>query len=209
MKIRRCAVLYIEPREELAIDWSALFAGGGTLAASTRWLALAPHLDSEIEVDAADLVAMADLSQSVWTEHDERTRRHDAACLDRLLAVGLLIGDDDAPAHAAHRARDETLRAQHWRPLAALAHTFSRWHDVRTETGMEAPSFQQLLERFGTPPAPTMDSGATEGAVRLPAPAAGLLDETLLQRYTGRNYDLSQPFFCQSALRSSSRPRCA
>ena len=187
MKIRRCAVLYIEPREELAVDWSSLFAGSTTLAASTRWLALAPHLDREIEVDAADLAAMAAVSQTVWSELETSRQRHGAACITRLLDLGLLIGD--APEHAALRERDEILRAQHWRPLAALAHTFSRWHDVRTETGMEAPTFQQLLDRYGTPPGPTMDAGAADTAVRLPVPASGILDETMMKRYTGRNFD--------------------
>ncbi|GJI90770.1 putative peptide maturation dehydrogenase [Duganella hordei] len=187
MKIRRCAVLYIEPREELAVDWSSLFAGSTTLAASTRWLALAPHLDREIEVDAADLAAMAAVSQTVWSEMEAGQQRHGAARITRLLDLGLLVGD--APEHVALRERDETLRAQHWRPLAALAHTFSRWHDVRTETGMEAPTFQQLLERYGTPPGPTMDAGSADGAVRLPLPASGILDETMMKRYTGRNFD--------------------
>ncbi|CAN7701791.1 putative peptide maturation dehydrogenase [Duganella sp. LjRoot269] len=187
MKIRRCAVLYIEPREELAIDWSSLFAGSTTLAASTRWLALAPHLDREIEVDAADLAAMAAVSQTVWSELEACEQRHGAACVARLLELGLLIGD--APEHEALRERDETLRAQHWRPLAALAHTFSRWHDVRTETGMEAPSIQQLLDRYGAPPAPTMDLGTPASAFKLPKAASGILDETLMKRYTGRNFD--------------------
>jgi putative peptide maturation dehydrogenase len=200
MKIRRCAVLYIEPREELSMDWAALFAGASTLAASTRWLALAPHLDREIEVDAADLAAMGGISQTIWNPRSLYEERYGAECIARLLQHGLLVCDavpgDAAPgdqathaSHAALRQRDETLRAQHWRPLSALAHTFSRWHDVRTETGMEAPSFQSLLDRYGPPPPPAMELGTPGSALKLPAAAPGPLDDTLLQRYTGRNYD--------------------
>jgi putative peptide maturation dehydrogenase len=77
----------------------------------------------------------------------------------------------------------------HWRPLSALAHTYGRWRGVTGETGMEAPSFQELLERYGEPPPPTLDIGGGE-AVKLPPAAAGRMDEQLLQRYTGRNFDL-------------------
>lgn len=192
MNLRRCAVLYLEPREELDIDWAALFAGTSTLAASTRWLALAPHLDREIEVDAADLAALAAVGSSVWTAHADLAQRHGAAVVDRLLAHGLLLAEDAAPGSApgALRARDDTLRTLHWRPLAALAHTFSRWHDVRSDTGMEAPSFDELLERHGNPPPPVQQVASIGAAVALPAPT-GFLDEVLLRRYTGRNYDTS------------------
>ncbi|KQQ31116.1 hypothetical protein ASF61_17115 [Duganella sp. Leaf126] len=204
MKLRRCAVLYLEPREELDIDWAALFAGTSTLAASTRWLALAPHLDREIEVDAADLAALGAVGASVWTERDTVLRHHDAAVVDRLLGHGLLLAQaqqEQEQEQASQqeqsgagpldilRARDETLRAQHWRPLAALAHTFSRWRDVRSDTGMEAPSFDELLARHGNPPPPVQQVTGSAPAVPLPAAEPGVLDAVLLRRYTGRNYD--------------------
>ena len=200
MKIRRCAVLYIEPREELDIDWAALFAGTSTLSASTRWLALAPHLDREIDVDAADLALLAAVSQSVWSERAAAEQTHDPAVVARLLQQGLLLADAAAgadgvagaatePALAALRERDDTLRAHHWRPLAALAHTYSRWRDVRSDTGAEAPSFEELLERHGTPPPPVQQVAGIGAAVALPPARSGFLDEALLRRYTGRNYD--------------------
>lgn len=187
MKIRRCAVLYIESREDLAVDWSALFAGGSTLASSIRWLALAPHLDLEIEVDAADLAVLGAISQLVWRERGDCEQAHEPERIHRLLGLGLLVSDD--PQYAEQRARDDTLRAAHWRPVSALAHTFSRWRDVRSETGMEAPSFQQLLDTYGEPPPNTLELGVPGGAVKLPRAASGLLDETMFKRYTGRNYD--------------------
>jgi putative peptide maturation dehydrogenase len=190
MKIRRCAVLFIEPREDLAIDWAALFAGKSTLAANTRWLALVPHLDREIEIASAELSALGGVSQSIWSERSDCEQRLGADTVARLLELGLLIGDDEE--HAAVRARDEVLRAHHWRPLSALTHTFSRWQDVRSETGMQAPSFQELLDRYGPPPPPTFsEMGDAAQAVALPPVASGILDETLFKRYTGRNYDTS------------------
>jgi hypothetical protein len=54
MRIRRCAVLYLEPREEVAFDLDGLLSGGDGLHRTPRWLALAPHLGEEVEVDAAE-----------------------------------------------------------------------------------------------------------------------------------------------------------
>lgn len=187
MKIRRCAVLYFEPREELSIDWRAVLAGGSALAAGTSWVAMAPHLDQELTVNVAELAALGAFSQTVWVARAEAEERHGADCIARLLALGLLISDSEE--HAAARERDETLRAMHWRPLSALAHTFGRWREVNSGNGMEAPSFQALLEQFGEPPPPTLALSA-DGALKLPPAGGGRLDEQLLQRYTGRNFDL-------------------
>ncbi|MYM26458.1 putative peptide maturation dehydrogenase [Duganella sp. FT135W] len=187
MKIRRCAVLYIESRENLSIDWRAVLAGGSALAANMQWVAMAPHLDQELNINAAELAALGAASQTVWSERAEVEQRHGADCIARLLELGLLLSDDET--HTAARERDETLRATHWRPLSALAHTFGRWREVSSENGMEAPSFQSLLEQFGEPPPPTLDLPA-DGALKLPVAAAGRMDEQLLQRYTGRNFDL-------------------
>ncbi|WP_373991954.1 putative peptide maturation dehydrogenase [Duganella sp. BuS-21] len=187
MKLRRCAVLYLESREALAIDWKSVLSGGNALAASTHWVALAPHLDLELDVGAAQVAALGAIGQTVWSERADAERGFGEDLIAQLLELGLLIGD--TPQYAAQRERDDTLRNTHWRPLSALAHTFGRWRGVTGETGMEAPSFQALLERYGEPPPPTLDL-APEAAVKLPGAASGRLDEQLLQRYTGRNFDL-------------------
>jgi putative peptide maturation dehydrogenase len=187
MKLRRCAVLYIEPREELAIDWKVVLSGGSALAAKTHWVALAPHLDQELTIDPEQLTALGGLGPTVWTERAAAEQRFGEQCVADLLEQGLLIGD--TPQYAVQRERDETLRATHWRPLSALTHTFGRWRGVTSETGMEAPTFQALLDRYGEPPPPTFDLGEGQ-ALKLPAAAAGRMDEQLLQRYTGRNFDL-------------------
>jgi putative peptide maturation dehydrogenase len=198
MKMRRCAVLYIESREELSIDWPTVLTGGAALAASTRWVALVPHLDLEITIDDAELAALGGLSHTVWSERTAAEQQFGEACVAKLLEQGLLIGD--TPQYAAARERDDTLRATHWRPLSALTHTFGRWRGVTTETGMEAPSFEALLERYGEPPPPTLELDDSD-AVKLPDPAAGRLDEQLLQRYTGRNFDLQASVSLEVAAR--------
>jgi hypothetical protein len=168
MKIRRCAVLYLEPREELNIDWASLLAGGGTLAASVRWLALAPHLDREIDIDLAEVAALGSFGQTIWIARDACEQRHGAA-IGRLLELGLPIGD--APEYAVHRERDETLRAQHGRPMSALAHTYARWDEVRIDSGAQFANFQELLDSYGPPPSSAVEPGAVEAEITLPAPS--------------------------------------
>lgn len=190
MLIRRCAVLFLDPREDLDVDWTSLFSGEGALGATIRWLALAPHLGGpEIEVNAAEVAALGAVGQTLWGERAACEERHGAEVVARLLSVGLLIGDGEDAALAAFRERDDTLRSQHWRPLSAAAHIFGRWGDMRVDKGMQFPSFEELVESYGTPPGPVMERCAPEQAICLPAPERSRLDDVLFRRYTGRNFD--------------------
>ena len=187
MRIRRCAVLLLEPREHARFDLDLLLAGGDGLQRTHRWLALAPHLDAEVEVDAAERELLGALGANAWVP----ARSLDAAsrpALRRLLQEGLVIGSTRA--HAAHRARDERLRASHWHPLAAVLHAFTRWrgtdavqamHDSGTETAAE------LRAVLGPPPPPTrVGDGAP---VPLPRSAPTAFDALLARRATCRNFD--------------------
>ncbi|MDQ1923323.1 putative peptide maturation dehydrogenase [Massilia pseudoviolaceinigra] len=187
MKIRRCAVLFIEPREDLGIDWTALFSGAGALSASLRWVALAPHLDRETTIDTAQVAALGAIGQTAWTERLDAERQLGAAMVDSLLALGLLL--DDGASDNPARERDALLRDQHWRPLSAAAHMFSRWDGMQVDKGMHFPSFEELVQSYGAPPAPAVSRGDPEAAIKLPPPSSGPLDAQLMQRYTGRNYD--------------------
>ena len=205
MQLRRCAVLFIEPREDLGIDWSALFAGTSALAANVRWVALAPHLPGECDIDAAELGLLGSVGQTQWQPRAPLDARFGAVMVERLLGAGLLIADDDSTTafdshheQSAHwRERDATLRSQHWRPMSALAHAFSRWQGMQVESGMQFPTFEQLVDNYGPPPLPVIERGPVDGAasagasgaIALPGPATGPLDAVLLQRYTGRNFD--------------------
>lgn len=187
MQIRRCEVLFIEPREDLGIDWAALFAGSSVLSATMRWIALAPHLDGEREIDATELAVLGAVGQTQWTGRAQLDARFGAEVIERLLAAGLLVGD--APEHAPLRERDETLRGQHWRPLSALAHGFARWEGMKVDSGMQFPTFEQLVENYGAPPPPAVERGDSAHAIALPGAPEGALDAFMLNRYTGRNFD--------------------
>lgn len=187
MLLRRCSVVFLEPREDLDLDLAALFSGAGVLGARVTWVVLAPHAGVELQVDQAELAALGGLGPTLWLEHDDCAVRYGAEVIARLLDVGLLIGDDDQ--HALLRARDEALRAVHWRPLSAVAHSFSRWQDVQGENGKRFPTFDDLVDSLGLPPPATVEYGPAQAAIALPAVAPAPLDEPLLQRYTGRNFD--------------------
>lgn len=223
MLIRRCAVLYLEPREELDLDLSALFSGQGVLGAATRWIALAPHLGTEIELAPQEAAAIGAIGQTLWLERAACEQRHGAHTVARLLELGLLIAD--GAEYAAIRERDDTLRSQHWRPLSALAHVYSRWTGMRADKGMQFPSFDQLVDSYGAPPPPTIELSAPEEAIPLPQPAppsqadqqagppaepqaetqsetqCSPLDRLLLARYTGRNFDPGAVLPLQTAAR--------
>jgi putative peptide maturation dehydrogenase len=202
MLVRRCAVLLMEPREELGLDLKSMFSGGGALTASLRWVALAPHLDREVELAADDVAVLGAVGQTVWQARAALERQVGAGAVERLLQLGLLVADVPSapadvpdgplpPALARFRERDDTLRAQHWRPLSAVAHMFSRWRGMHSESGMQFPTFDELLEVYGQPPepAPAITRAGQGAAIALPAPPADALDEVLLRRYTGRNFD--------------------
>lgn len=187
MLVRRCAVLFVEPREDLDVDWSSLFSGQGALGAAVEWVALAAHLGEEVTVSAAELAALGGIGLTLWQERAACESQFGAAVIDRLLDTGLLLSD--APQHAALRERDEVLRSQHWRPLSATVHMFSRWADMRVDKGMQFPSFEELVENYGSPPGPVINRRADGQAIALPPPERSCLDDTLFERYTGRNFD--------------------
>lgn len=189
MLIRRCAVLLLEPRENLRFDLQVLFRGERAFAAEVTWFALAPHLDAEVELAAADLPVLATFGETLWVERARLPADLDAARIDALLAKGLLIGDTPELAH--FRERDERLRGAHWRPLSAVAHAFSRWQGQSAEFDPHVSPFRDIREMvasLGAPPPASIEIGPAAARIALPASVPGALDPALLGRYTGRNY---------------------
>lgn len=192
MRIRRCSVLLLEPREDSAFDLASLLAGGDGLRRTTRWIALAPHLGREVEVDAAERELLGALGPVRWSE----SRMLDPAqrpALRRLLRQGLVIGATRA--HAAHRARDERLRDSHWHPLAATLHAFTRWRDVDAMRSLEDSGLttaQALCDALGAPPPATTTRADATARVALPRLPATGFDALLARRATCRNFDTAR-----------------
>ena len=193
MRVRRCKVLYLEPREEVGFDLEILLAGGNGMRRERRWLALAPHLGEEIEIDAVERDLLGILSPDEWVD-SRQLSDDDSSALKRLLKNGLVIGAGKR--HATLRERDETLRGVHWHPLAATVHAFTRWHDADAvqamqDTGTETAG--ELRQVLGAPPAEALDRGDSEQRIALPRTARTDFDHLLARRATCRNFDAGKP----------------
>ena len=201
MRVRRCAILYLEPREDAAFDLASLLAGGDGLARNRRWVALAPHLGEEIEIDAKQRELLGELSPERWMSTVELPAQSRPA-MRRLLKTGLVIGSTRA--HAGFRERDERLRGAHWHPLAATLHAYTRWSDADAVKNMQDSGTEtaaEMREVLGAPPPEADaigDAGTRIPLARLPG---NDFDALLARRATCRNFDpsrkLPQELFAQ------------
>ncbi len=191
MRVRRCRVLYLEPREEMEFDLAGLLAGGDGVRGTTRWVALAPHLGREVEVDAGECALLGRLGAERWIDRaalDDDARRH----LPRLLREGLVLGSGKR--HAAWREREQALRDVHWHPLAATLHAFTRWDGIDAVQALEdtgTAAVEDLRALLGVPPPETVERG--EGrALALPRARRDAFDALLARRVTCRNFDAAR-----------------
>lgn len=190
MLIRRAAALFVEPHEAIAFDMESLLDGGDGIAITATWRVLATHLDREVTIAADELVALGGVSSLRWTPLAQLRESLSPHALDALLEKRLILSD--AAACAAELARDECLRAGHWRALSAAQHCFSRWRDI--DTGDEDllagyKTMPQLREKLGAPPPAVLERGDATARLALPMPADTALDLLLRRRATCRNFD--------------------
>ena len=193
MQVRRCATVFLEPREEAGFDLDVLLSGGDGLRRPMRWLALAPHVGEEVEIDAIEREVLGAFSPGQWVD-EAALALHPAAAVQRLLDEGLLIAD--AAEHAQWRQRDEALRGVHWHPLAATLHAFTRWSGVDAvqnskDSGTETAV--QMREVLGAPPVEALRRGDGAPQLKLPRVEATDFDRLLARRVTCRNFDPARP----------------
>jgi putative peptide maturation dehydrogenase len=197
MRIRRCSVLFFEPREQVAFDLSSLLSGGAGLARQLRWLALAAHLDGEVEVDAEQRELLGRLSPVDWVDASA-PEVADREVLARLLDLGLVLcdaADADAP-RIDYRERDERLRSGHWFAPAAMLHRLARWQGLDAVAAMDASELHtaaDLRRKLGAPPPPVLERGPAERRIGLPRTAGNDFDALLARRSTCRNFDAARP----------------
>ncbi|MEP6881918.1 MAG: putative peptide maturation dehydrogenase, partial [Dokdonella sp.] len=194
MQIRRCAVVFIEPRERLDFDLGRLVAGGTGVEMVREWIALAAHQDDEILLDADQVIALGALSPEQWIEFEDACETLPREQLYGLLANGLVLSDDAI--HSNMREQDEQVRASYWRGFSAALHRHTRWHAIDTleaERRFGSETDRPFLERLGPPELPVRERVESAKRIRLaPAPDSEL--ETLIrQRVTCRNWDNSRP----------------
>lgn len=194
MHIRRCAVVFIEPRERLDFDLGRLVTGGTGVEMVREWIALAAHLDDEIALDTAEVTALGALSLEKWIDFDDACRTLPREVLERLLDKGLLLGDGDE--NAGTGERDEQVRTSHWRGLAATVHRHTRWSGVDTleaERRFGEETDRPFLERLGEPETPVRERVESNQRIALGKPTDSALEALIRQRVTCRNWDVSRP----------------
>lgn len=190
MRIRRCAILLIEPREQLDFSLESLCNGGDGIDASTELLALAPHLGVAIPIDGQQAEVLYTTPASKWSDRAQAEAAHGASVVAALVVAGLLIADDAAG--AAMRERDDAMRAANWHAHSAVAHFLGRWSGVTSgeelaKSGVSTMS--EMFERLGPPPAHVRERVPAQARRALPAPRLTHVDELLARRATCRNFD--------------------
>lgn len=194
MQVRRCAVVFVEPRERLGFDLGLLVAGGTGVASVLEWMALAAHLDEEIPLDADEVRVLGQLSPGNWVDYDELAGESDRPVLERLVSKGLLISDVDD--HAELRRQDDEIRDGHWRGLSAAVHRHTRWHTVDTleaERRFGRETDRPFLERLGDPEPLVCERVDSDKRLPLARPNDTALEKLIRARVTCRNWDTSRP----------------
>ncbi|GAA0712264.1 putative peptide maturation dehydrogenase [Dokdonella soli] len=190
MRLRRCAILMIEPVERLEFDLSLLSGGGSGLRTVVDWVAIAPHLGKDVVLSTAEVALLGALSPSRWTDREELTAAHPCEVLDALFDKHLLVSESTAAG-----ARDQALRDTNWRTASAVMHYASRWRGVDTEAVEQQfaeTAEGSLLDRLGAAPPVVRERVPASERQRLPAVESTPLDALLDRRVTCRNFDASR-----------------
>jgi putative peptide maturation dehydrogenase len=194
MRVRRCAVLWLEPREVAHFELEGLLAGGTGVVSRMQWFAHAPHLAVPVEVEAGDVALLGELGPAHWMPAAPLRACHGAARVRALLKAGLLVGSTKP--WAAQREADAAFRDLHWHGLAATWHAASRWDGIDAAGEVEEAGLltaEGLREAYGVPPPTTHERGPAERRIDLPRATRTPLDDVLDARATCRNFDTDAP----------------
>lgn len=189
MLIRRCAVVWLEPREVATFELDDLLAGGTGVVSRLAWFAHAPHLGSAIEVDPAHAPILGALGPVDWVDRADLDARFGREPVDALLGMGLLLAES---AGGGSASADAAFRDQGWHPPASVAHMAARWEGVDGPMGMaeaDVDTNEGLLRRHGLPPPRVAPSRSSAQQRALPRPERDEFDAFLDTRTTCRNYD--------------------
>ncbi|HQQ58978.1 MAG TPA: putative peptide maturation dehydrogenase [Thermomonas sp.] len=192
MQVRRCAVVWLEPREVASFQLDDLLAGGTGVVARLCWFAHAPHLGAAVEVDADWVPLLGALGAQDWLQRDVLDARHGGAAVDALLAAGLLQAKPESAADIDAAATDAVYRAQGWYPAAAVAHMATRWQGIDGPSSMaeqDLDSNEGLLRQHGAPPPREPEAVGTDAVLHMPVPVRDDFDTLLDRRATCRNFD--------------------
>lgn len=190
MRIRRCAMLWLEAVEHTWFELEDVLAGGTGVRTAVAWQAHAAHLPAPLLVDQAGIALLGDVSPSQWVAAAGLRAVHGVVAVRALLQGGLLIGSTKA--WAANRHADEAVRAGHWHPASAVMHRSARWDGVDAAAAMHdagAVTGEQLLQKFGPAPPAIHTRSDALASTALSVPDHDELDVLLDARATCRNFD--------------------
>lgn len=189
MRLRRCHIVFIEPRERRGLDLKTLLASGeAQLASELEWLALAAHLDDAVAIDEDQLRLLGRLSPTQWIARSDLLREHSSTAIDGLLAKKLAFIED----RDSDNDDDRRLRDSHWRGLAAAMHRHLRWRGVDSRQALaDHTTIETTLQRLGEPLPPVRERAEPDQRIRLGSTTgeARTLDPLIAQRTTCRNFD--------------------
>ncbi len=180
----------LEPRERLAFDLALLAEGGSGLYSVVEWIAIAPHVCTEILLSAEEARVLGEQSPSRLVALDELAVTCPRDVLESLLEKQLLVAEGDEA-----EARDGRLRGTHWRAASAIMHSASRWHGVDTAKvarDFDAQVEGNVLDHLGPPPPVVREHVPADRRQVLPQTETSAFDQLLLRRVTCRNYDRSR-----------------
>jgi putative peptide maturation dehydrogenase len=188
MRLRRCAAVWLEPREVASFALEDLLSGGTGVVSRLAWFAHAPHLPAAIEIDAAQVPVLGSLGAVDWVARTGLDARFGADAIDALVAQGLLVA---AGPDATAPLPDDGYRAMHWHAPAAVSHIASRWEGIDGPQGMadaDLDTNEGLLRQHGNPP-PHFAPRRSDADVSLPRIERDDFDHLLDSRATCRNFD--------------------
>ena len=192
MQLKRPYVLLVQHQERPAFSMESLLSGGVGVESVADWIGLAPHIGRELALELEDLALLDALTPGTATERVLLESSFGNERVERLVEMGLLIGDHDE--HRELRRRDQLIRDTGWWAPAAVAHSFGRWRDVDVaadEIRDGRRTLESLIEENGIPPPASIELRDRATWQTLPSPTKTPLDDLLVRRATCRNFDSS------------------
>jgi SagB-type dehydrogenase domain len=192
MRVRRCAVVYLEPREQVEFDLEGLLSGGNGVRRTAEWAAHAPHLAQPVVLDEGQRDLLGTLSPEAWADATAFASGQ-GSVLESLLDAGLAVMEaPDGGSRAVHAQRDAQVRAGHWWAPAAMLHGAARWQGRDALAATEAAGLATadgLRRELGVPPPAVAPRGGHGPQLPLPRSEGTEFDALLLRRATCRNFD--------------------
>jgi putative peptide maturation dehydrogenase len=154
----------------------------------SRVVALSVLTGEEHPISTDELELLLAIPESEWIVPPASSE----AALQALAEHGVVVIDDEREPYADLRRREETLRARHWHPHAALFHAMTRWRDVQVAVPFDIDELPPIDARNDADPAPppfaTSSRGERVRQLSLRRRSDGLFG-TLARRRTTRAFD--------------------